>query len=334
MNYTENCRLPQWEETDRVLMGDFNDAFAALEEIGADHRRLRTMTGNLGRDLYRKEVQSRVRHGKDGETDGMWVNALETREAAGGEGHGWNGRYGVGFGESGMPTVKGIAAGAKEEDYLSTVPSYTYKSAHAAVSFTSDGYGTVEHIATWTWAHSGYSQKNFSFKITMTRLDTGETAGEAGPFTAVPGGHLQCLVNFPLEAGVSYRLEFNLPENHAFSGTGGFLLGSTHEPANRTPLMSLVPRAAEKTIETPLAAPPSKSAVGIVRWAGEGAVSLRAGDQPLTPVRTRESGNAEGQVCQETEFTTNSLPTGPFTLVLEMEPAGTMTVFDYGVIWQ
>ena len=26
MNYTENYQLPQWEETDRVLMEDFNDA--------------------------------------------------------------------------------------------------------------------------------------------------------------------------------------------------------------------------------------------------------------------------------------------------------------------
>ena len=31
MNYTENYQLPQWEETDRVLMADFNAMTAKLE---------------------------------------------------------------------------------------------------------------------------------------------------------------------------------------------------------------------------------------------------------------------------------------------------------------
>lgn len=31
MNYTENYQLPQWEETDRVLMEDFNDAMAKVD---------------------------------------------------------------------------------------------------------------------------------------------------------------------------------------------------------------------------------------------------------------------------------------------------------------
>ena len=35
MNYTENYQLPQWEETDRVLMADFNAAVAAVKEARA-----------------------------------------------------------------------------------------------------------------------------------------------------------------------------------------------------------------------------------------------------------------------------------------------------------
>ncbi len=31
MNYTENYQLPQWVETDRVLMEDFNNAFAKMD---------------------------------------------------------------------------------------------------------------------------------------------------------------------------------------------------------------------------------------------------------------------------------------------------------------
>ena len=69
MKYTEKCRLPQWDETDRVLRTDFNDAFAGLERIGADHGRLRWMAGNLIRDAYRREVQGRILHGRCGLTD-------------------------------------------------------------------------------------------------------------------------------------------------------------------------------------------------------------------------------------------------------------------------
>ena len=32
MNYTTNYHLPQWVESDRILMGDFNDAMEEIEE--------------------------------------------------------------------------------------------------------------------------------------------------------------------------------------------------------------------------------------------------------------------------------------------------------------
>ena len=31
MNYTTNYHLPQWSESDRILMGDFNDAMSRIE---------------------------------------------------------------------------------------------------------------------------------------------------------------------------------------------------------------------------------------------------------------------------------------------------------------
>ena len=33
MNYTQNYQLPQWVETDRILMEDFNDAFSAIDGV-------------------------------------------------------------------------------------------------------------------------------------------------------------------------------------------------------------------------------------------------------------------------------------------------------------
>ena len=37
MNYTQNYHLPQWVESDRVLMEDFNDACVTLENTLTDH---------------------------------------------------------------------------------------------------------------------------------------------------------------------------------------------------------------------------------------------------------------------------------------------------------
>lgn len=31
MDYTQNLHLPQWEESDRIMMDDFNDAMAAID---------------------------------------------------------------------------------------------------------------------------------------------------------------------------------------------------------------------------------------------------------------------------------------------------------------
>ena len=31
MNYTQNYQLPQWVETDRILMDDFNDMTSAID---------------------------------------------------------------------------------------------------------------------------------------------------------------------------------------------------------------------------------------------------------------------------------------------------------------
>lgn len=31
MNYTENYHLPQWEETDRIMRTDFNEAMANID---------------------------------------------------------------------------------------------------------------------------------------------------------------------------------------------------------------------------------------------------------------------------------------------------------------
>lgn len=114
MNYTKNYHLPQWEETDRVLMEDFNQMCMNLEDALSRMAPSVQAADHMSRDLYRQAVQQRLRHGVDDRTDSMWLNSLTTRADAGGEGHGWNGRYGVAWGSWALPTVEGIKATATE----------------------------------------------------------------------------------------------------------------------------------------------------------------------------------------------------------------------------
>ena len=46
MNYTENYQLPQWVETDRVLMEDFNAANSTIDRILGEHTEVLASCGN------------------------------------------------------------------------------------------------------------------------------------------------------------------------------------------------------------------------------------------------------------------------------------------------
>ena len=52
MNYTEKYHLPQWEETDRIMRTDFNEAMANIEngiKAGSyTHLRANDNKANLG----------------------------------------------------------------------------------------------------------------------------------------------------------------------------------------------------------------------------------------------------------------------------------------------
>ena len=217
MNYTENCHLPQWEEEDRVLRTDFNNAFAALEVIGADHARVRAVEDALIRDAYRREVRGHVCHGPYGALDGMWVNALTTREDAGGDGHGWNGKYGVSLGGGYLPTVEGIKESKKEISEISTIGEAANRNYQAAAEFVSNGYGTMTALSCYfnRWYNS---KENLTITIRLLRLDTNQQVAEAGPLTSGPDLYTTFPVNFPMEANIPYRLEFDYPEDAQFTG--------------------------------------------------------------------------------------------------------------------
>lgn len=46
MNYTENYQLPQWVESDRVLMEDFNEANSTIDQALGEHAAILAGCGN------------------------------------------------------------------------------------------------------------------------------------------------------------------------------------------------------------------------------------------------------------------------------------------------
>lgn len=341
MNYTENYHLPQWVETDRVMMKDFNrmcaDIEAGLTELresttaaGTAAERLRLAAEDQKRDLYRAAVQRSVHHGPAGISDVMWINPLSSREDAGGDGHGWNGRYGIYHGDQCLLDLDRLRETAVEESYITTAGMEQCR--RAATSFVSNAYGTLNTVTMWFWWRDKPSSQNpLPFTIKLIRLDTGEVleSQQNMPLANYP----QLMVNFPLEAETAYQLEVVLPEETYFYGEGGFLLKTEHYPLNGHTEMTLSGRTAAHEIVKSVQAPEgARGALGLLRWQGPGTAALSINGAQLTPSRTRTALNALGQPCQETEFQIDALPEGAFTLKLHM--AGEVRAFDYGLIWR
>ena len=334
MNYTENYHLPQWEKPDRIMMNDFNDAFQRLEAAAMRWDRLHQLSESLARDVYRRAVRHRLDYGPGGLTDSMWINTLSTREEAG-DGHGWNGSYGV-CANPKPATAAGILNSVEQVLKISTVPGYTLQSRKAVTSFTSDGFGTLEKLAVYTWMHSNYVSSEFSYMVRMRRMDSGEVVSEAGPFQSKSSEMKILTLNFPLEMNAKYQVEFELPEDLLYHGTAEFIIGAdsiyNHE-AYYDRIVSVTGRKVEPTVIKAVTAPAyAKCATGVMRWNGKGGVGLFINGTPLTIIETQDSTNGKDINCKETEFFAASLPEGNLTVKIALD--GEAEVFDYGLIWK
>jgi hypothetical protein len=344
MTKTDKLGLPQWEATDQVQRTDFNDAFAILDDgyaaaetATAGLARARALAERLGRDAYSLAAQQAVQHGSWGDGAAFWLNPLTTLAAAGGEGHGWNGRYGIRLGPDALPTAAYLEETAEELSYAGITPSKTI-SRTAALTFRSDGYGTLETVAIWFWKNTNYSgQTDVTFYVTMTDADTGEELGKAGPFTASGSIWTSYTVNFPLDTTRTYQLTFTVPDSVVFYGQAGFLLGSKEQPHADRENVTLIARDFIPTVVTQVEKPDAaQEAVALIRWAGDGNVALTV-DGGADPVlrETRQTCSALGETCQESTYDLASLPDGPLTVTLTMSPGtGNFAVFDYGLLWR
>ena len=322
MDYTANHHLPQWEKSDRIMMDDFNrmcrNIEAGLNQVQAgsdeglgavntDLARLHAIVEDVSRDAYRRAIVQRITHNITGAMDSLWYNGLYSREDAGEAQDLWTGAHGLRLG--GAPaTLAGIQASASELSFICNVPTSSIKSQTAAVQFTSDGVSILQSVGIYVEHVSTQSTGSFPMTIYLRRADTGALVAQSGPLTAEgsPTGHTYYYtrpVNFLLSPGVSYRMEFFLPDSAKsyFNQLTGFILGNQRSNNGGTALV-LAPTPTAATI-TKTVAPPDWAAAAtfLSHWAGDGAVTLSVNGEALPVSRTRSSLNAQGAPCQGTE---------------------------------
>ena len=351
MEYTPNHHMPQWVKSDRIMMDDFNAAFASIETgldkaqataadvLGAAQStdtRLRTIAADLSRDFYRLAIQQKLQHGTAGITDSMWLNAFNCREDAPGI---WCG--GSGLALSGKKaTVAGIKATAEELSYICTVPGYNNQGHTAAVTFTSDGYSILESVEIYTEVNVNYASTDVDFTIFLYEDKTGKLVGQAGPFRTEQAPKSDCIyarqVNFPLAEGVKYRMEFSIPSGQGYQRVTYFALGTSRSPYVQTAALILKNQPTKSSTSHTITAPAwASGGIGIARWSGSGSVSLAVNGKNLPAVRTRQYPNAAGTQCKETEFQLAALPGASMTLGASIQKgSGNLFLYDVGILWK
>ena len=351
MEYTPNHHMPQWVKSDRIMMDDFNAAFASIETgldkaqataadvLGAAQStdtRLRTIAADLSRDFYRLAIQQKLQHGTAGITDSMWLNAFNCREDAPGV---WCG--GSGLALSGKKaTVAGIKATAEQISYVSTVPAYTYQSQTAAVTFISDGSGILEKVGFITEWNAQYTSTDVNFVVKLYEHETDQFIAESGPFaTEQAYGQDYAYVrtvNLPVRAGVKYRMEFTVPAGQGYQRATYFVLGNTRRPHLLAEVLTIKDPAVRGSFTHTLT-PPSWATGGIIliRWSGNGTITAAVNGKNMPVNRTRQYIDVSGQLCKETEVLLAALPAPSLSLGLALQAGpGGLNLFDCGMLWK
>ena len=356
MDYTANHHLPQWEKSDRIMMDDFNqmcrDIEAGLNQVQAssdsglstvnsDLARIHAIAADLARDTYRRAIVQRIAHNVTSQLDCLWYNGLYSREDAGESQALWTGAHGLRLG--GTPaTLAGIQASASEISFICNIPTSSIKSQTAAVQFTSDGVSILQSVGIYVEHVSTQTTGSFPITIYLRRADNGALVAQSAPLTAEgsPTGYTYYYtreVNFLLSPGVTYRMEFFLPDSAKsyFNQLTGFILANRRNNNGGTALV-LAPPPSTATVTKSVTPPDwATAATFLSHWAGDGSVTLSVNGEALAASRTRSALNAQGAACQETEYDLGQLPEGPLELAASMQRgAGALHLYDYGVIWR
>lgn len=352
MDYTTNYHLPQWAETDRVLMNDFNAAMLGIETGLDSAKRDMTDTANalrqeasaaetdlrsdaraklnrLGHDIYQASAREMMRSGQRWKMRSGAFNGLEQPEElakAGGIVH----RAGGGglLGDATALTLEKLNAAITgwENGEASDIGA----AATAKVRFRSNFQGTITRLDTWYSRTTLTDTARLNLYIRLLDIATGTYAYQSpklmGKVLTNVDTADSLTVAVPVEANHDYELEL-CTSGSVFSGTLGFGSKGTERLTGAvvgTPLRAAAFRE-DITPEVPAA-----RVVAVIHHKGC-VLSAKVNGMAMTAAAGKASVSAGGESCTEAEF----FLTGAFTGTLNLEVTAQLSaaegaVYDLG----
>ena len=354
MNYTTNYHLPQWVETDRIRMEDFNQAMADIDEGIAEERSARQEAINdlsqsaaqsqaaaktelfnklrqSGYDLYQMAGRAACKNLFSFAAKSMVINTLHTAEE-------------LARAEICLHlTGGGIQIGPATELTLAKINAAIYEwtngeaasiaaSATAAVKFRSTFRGTITKLNVWYHRTNVNNTGSLPLYVRLYDQATGSRIYQSerlsGKVMSQTDTADTLTVAVPVEPNRDYRLEL-YSGGDIFTGTIGFgTMGTealTGEAAGQAITSCSVTDS--MTLETR-----ADQAVAVVHYSGgDQAPTATLDGQAMTAGTPKAATALDGTACQELEFFLEGSFSGAVTLVVSAQSSGSdLTLHDAG----
>ena len=344
MNYTKNHHLPQWDETDRILRTDFNNAMANIEAgldqtgktadsaIQAESNRTKTLLQRLAFDLCQVNARSLATTKPSGtpHTKGLAFNGLSTsleRSRATGFFQPVD-ASGVWLGPLCELTMSQVNSGAS--NFVTASVSTSFKSATASADLSVNRSGTITQLETW-FHQTSMLDVQVSVQVKLYDKDKNRyvyTSSTLKP-DKIYNQHYSPRtldVAVPLEAGRQYRLELVLLADSLFSGSFGF--GEENNPILTGTVAPTIPTAGEVT-ETLTLDSPASLAAGVMHYTGENpSFAMTVSGANMRSTAARQGISALGEPCTEREFYAEGSWSGNITLSARLTSSSNLILHD------
>ena len=312
MEYTTNYHLPQWVETDRIMMGDFNDAMASIDE-GMDNS-------------YRMMRESACR---------LMVQASK----AGSDGYGMEGIAGDGF--SSQNKIAEFPNGMvwnKEEKYwqigsngysgevLANDVRESISTMDKIIAFTVPGFGQLTTLRLW-WQTGNHDTRYAYLYLNEDgqRVWTSQTY-EFG-YAGSPGTTMDVSTDYLLKPNHQYEVGFCVTQDSIiFRGLTTICTPVELESGELT--------AASQQLR--------RSFTRVTGWyhhqGGEITMLARSGESggwtTLTETERRDSKDSLGNPCTEVIVEAALSGSGPLQVRFDLATGedDTCTLYEYGVV--
>lgn len=349
MNYTDNYKLPQWEEEDRVMRTDFNQMCADIDEglsglsgglaeareeaarqaqAARDH-----VAGSIYRAAYNHwsmlaeaEEQPRqlglFRQRLDGAALPSGVKGMLQRE-----GFAWTARGGAEI------TGETLKAAATETSSLFINKNMPGQTSSLVVTFTAPSGILLNNINLGGDYRRLGSDNRFDFQLVLTNMTTGQTEirKTLSSQMSESGYSIGFTINWYLRTGHKYKLEL-VP----MSSTYDMVFGLKNETKGKFHITSYDMEPAELSW-TMSEETSSKGGLVLARYTtcGQaGTPTLQWDGKTLTPRKVRTITDGQGRTMQEAEFKRDEAISArsSMKLMLNCPENGEMSLYCWGAV--